>query len=193
MDRRAHFSHRATALLPLAGSRQPHLKTERLPCRQVHLLAERCGHARQVQGQQFVKRRVVQHAGTPLLWVCGNTAGRVVILRAADSVMRHHGGGSGLTRQGLLVEIVCENRCDTCVRTRPATEGAAAGGFAAAIARAAGGRILRGPGYRYTPSRLWEKSVSEIACTKTAVRLVSMLPERLRRTVKRMVSTDARR
>ena len=58
----------------------------------------------------------------------------VVILRAPDIVMGDHGGGSGLTRQGLLVEIVFENRFDTLVRTRTNADGASAGGFEASIA-----------------------------------------------------------
>ena len=48
--------------------------------------------------------------------------------------MRNHGGGSGWTRQGLLVEIVFENRFDTLVRTRTDADGAPAGGFEAALA-----------------------------------------------------------
>jgi len=48
--------------------------------------------------------------------------------------MRNHGGGSEWTRQGLLVEIVCENRFDTLVRTRTDADGAPAGGFEAALA-----------------------------------------------------------
>jgi len=52
----------------------------------------------------------------------------VVILRATDIAMRNHGGGSGGTRPGRLDEIVCEDRCDTLVRTRTAADGAAAGG-----------------------------------------------------------------
>jgi hypothetical protein len=50
--------------------------------------------------------------------------------------MRNHGGGRGWTRQGLLVEIVLEHRCDTLVRTRPDADGALTGGFEAALARA---------------------------------------------------------
>jgi hypothetical protein len=34
-------------------------ETERLTLREVHLLTERFGHARELQGQQFVKRGVV--------------------------------------------------------------------------------------------------------------------------------------
>jgi hypothetical protein len=48
--------------------------------------------------------------------------------------MRNHGGGSGWTRQGLLVEIVFENRCNTFVRTRTDADGALAGGFKATLA-----------------------------------------------------------
>jgi hypothetical protein len=48
--------------------------------------------------------------------------------------MGDHGGGSGGTRQGLLVTIVCEDRRDTRLRTRPAADGAPAGGFEAARA-----------------------------------------------------------
>src|SRR4029453_2523882 len=58
----------------------------------------------------------------------------VVILRATDIVMREHGGGSGLTRQGLLVEIMFENRFDTLVRTPTDADGAPTGGFEAALA-----------------------------------------------------------
>ena len=47
--------------------------------------------------------------------------------------MRNHGGGSGWTRQGLLVKIVFENRFDTLVRTGTDTDGAATGGFEPAI------------------------------------------------------------
>ena len=56
---------------------------------------------------------------------------RVVILRATDIAVRHHGGGSGWTRQGLLVEIVFEDRFNTLVRTRTDADGAVAGGFKA--------------------------------------------------------------
>src|SRR5215470_4199824 len=48
--------------------------------------------------------------------------------------MRNDGGGSGWTRQRLLVEIVFENRFDTLVRTRTDADGAPAGGFEAALA-----------------------------------------------------------
>jgi hypothetical protein len=60
----------------------------------------------------------------------------VVILRAPDIAMRHHGGGSEWTRQGLLVESVFAHRFDTLVRTRTDADGAPAGGFAALLARA---------------------------------------------------------
>jgi hypothetical protein len=48
--------------------------------------------------------------------------------------MRNHGGGSGWTRQGLLVEIVFKDRFNTLVRTRSDAEGAVAGGFEPALA-----------------------------------------------------------
>jgi hypothetical protein len=58
----------------------------------------------------------------------------VGILRATDIAMGDHGGGSGWTRQRLLVEIVFEHRFDTLVRTRTDADGAAAGSFEAVIA-----------------------------------------------------------
>jgi hypothetical protein len=48
--------------------------------------------------------------------------------------MRHHGGGSGWTRQGLRIESVCENRCNTFVQPRTDADGALAGGFKATLA-----------------------------------------------------------
>ena len=60
----------------------------------------------------------------------------VVILRATDIAVRNHGSGSGWTRQGLLVEIVFEDRFNTLVRTRTDADGAVAGGFKALIALA---------------------------------------------------------
>jgi len=60
--------------------------------------------------------------------------GTVVILRAPDIGMRDHGGDSGVSRQGLLVEIVLENRCETLVRTRRDVQGSPAGGFEAVLA-----------------------------------------------------------
>jgi len=60
----------------------------------------------------------------------------VVILRAPDIAVRHHGGGSGWTRQGLLVASVFENRFETFVRTCPDADGAPAGGCEATLARA---------------------------------------------------------
>ena len=60
----------------------------------------------------------------------------VVILRAADIAVRHHGGGSGWTRQGLRVESMLEDRLDPLIRTRTDADGAVAGGFEAALARA---------------------------------------------------------
>ena len=47
--------------------------------------------------------------------------------------MGDHRGGSGGPRQGLLVEIVLENRLATLVRTRADADGPLAGGFEAAI------------------------------------------------------------
>ena len=55
----------------------------------------------------------------------------VVILRATDIAMGDHRGGSGWTRQGLLVELVFEDRLDTLVRTCADADGASAGGFEA--------------------------------------------------------------
>ena len=48
--------------------------------------------------------------------------------------MGDHGGGRGVTRQGLLVEIVFENGFNTLVRTRPDAESPPTGGFEAALA-----------------------------------------------------------
>jgi hypothetical protein len=48
--------------------------------------------------------------------------------------MHNHGGGSGRTRQGLLVEFVFENRFNTLVRTGTNAESTLAGGFEAALA-----------------------------------------------------------
>jgi len=42
-------------------------ETERLALRQVHLLAERFGHARKPECQEFVEGRVIQPAGSPVL------------------------------------------------------------------------------------------------------------------------------
>jgi hypothetical protein len=50
--------------------------------------------------------------------------------------MGEHGGGSGGTREGLLVESVFEDRLDTLGRTRAKADGASAGGFEARIAGA---------------------------------------------------------
>lgn len=58
----------------------------------------------------------------------------MVILRATDIPVRNHGGGSGWTRQGLLVEIVFEDRFNTLLRTCPDADGAVAGSFKAPIA-----------------------------------------------------------
>ena len=57
----------------------------------------------------------------------------MVILRATDIAMGDHRGGSGGPRQGLLVEIVREDRLDTLVRTRADADGPLAGGFEAAL------------------------------------------------------------
>jgi hypothetical protein len=46
---------------------QTFFETERLALRQVHLLAERFGHAREPERQEFVEGRVIQHAGSPVL------------------------------------------------------------------------------------------------------------------------------
>jgi hypothetical protein len=48
--------------------------------------------------------------------------------------MGDHGGGSGETRQGLLVEIMFEDRLDTLIRTRTDAESASAGSFEARLA-----------------------------------------------------------
>ena len=58
----------------------------------------------------------------------------VGILRAPDIAMGDHGDGSGWTRQGLLVEIVFEDRFNTLIRTRTNADGALAGGVEAALA-----------------------------------------------------------
>jgi hypothetical protein len=44
---------------------QTFFETERLALRQVHLLAERFGHACESERQQFVQGGVVQHWGSP--------------------------------------------------------------------------------------------------------------------------------
>jgi hypothetical protein len=46
---------------------QTFFETERLALRQVHLLAERFGHAREPERQEFVEGRVIQHSGSPVL------------------------------------------------------------------------------------------------------------------------------
>jgi hypothetical protein len=46
---------------------QTFFETERLALRQVHLLAERFGHACEPERQEFVEGRVIQQAGFPLL------------------------------------------------------------------------------------------------------------------------------
>ena len=50
---------------------------------------------------------MIQHVGSPSF--------AVVILRATDIAVGHHGGGRGVTRQGLLVEIVFEDGFNTLV------------------------------------------------------------------------------
>ena len=57
----------------------------------------------------------------------------MVIRCAPDMVMRDHRGDRGWTRQGLLVKIVLENRCETLVGTRTDTEGPPTGGFEASL------------------------------------------------------------
>jgi hypothetical protein len=47
---------------------QTFFETERLALRQVHLLAERFGHAREPQRQEFVESRMIQPSGSPV-WV----------------------------------------------------------------------------------------------------------------------------
>lgn len=59
---------------------------------------------------------------------------RVIILCATDIAVRNYGGSSGWSGQGLLVEIVFEDRFNTLIRTRTDAEGAVAGGFEALIA-----------------------------------------------------------
>jgi hypothetical protein len=56
------------------------------------------------------------------------------ILRASDMAMGEHGGGRRWTGQGLAIQIMCENRCTTLIRTRPDAERAPAGGFEATLA-----------------------------------------------------------
>ena len=46
---------------------QTFFETERLALRQVHLLAERFGHAREPERQEVVEGRVIQHSGSPVL------------------------------------------------------------------------------------------------------------------------------
>jgi hypothetical protein len=46
---------------------QTFIETERLALRQVPLLAERFGHAREPERQEFVEGRMIQHAGSPVL------------------------------------------------------------------------------------------------------------------------------
>ena len=52
---------------PLSPQTQAFFKTERLTLREVHLLTERFGHAREFQGHEFVECRMVQHVGSPWL------------------------------------------------------------------------------------------------------------------------------
>ena len=48
--------------------------------------------------------------------------------------MGDHGGGRGVTRQGVRVECVFEKGCTTLVRTRPDAESPPPGGFEAILA-----------------------------------------------------------
>ena len=109
----------------LAIDEQPQacFEAARLTLRSVHLLAERCGHAREFQGQPCCRASDGSAGG--ISWV------RVVIRRATAMAMGDHRGGSGWTRQGLLVERVCEDRLETRVRTGADADGASAGGFEA--------------------------------------------------------------